>query len=1104
MAKLVWIWAALALAAAGKAQFTTARVSVGTDGNDGFGMAANYSAVSDNGQIVVFRSRATNVVPGDDNGWEDLFRYDRSTGRVVKITRAFNGGSANGASCNQRNLSMSADGRYVAFTSAASNLVPNDTNGRFDLFLYDAQTDSIRRLGMPAGGAEPNGNAQELSISRDGRFLAFSSSSTNLVSDDTNGTVDVFVTEVATDAVVRVSTDSSGLQANGSSLAPDISATGDWIAFRSTATNLAPNDVNGAGWDVFLKSRITGNVRAVTVNPNGRTGDVSSPAIIWTMDEDERMDLASSDVSADGRFVAFYSTARDLVSNDTNNLSDVFLRDMQTQTTVRVSQSQAGVQGNSTSIAVRMTHDARFVFFSSTANNLGPNNNGNLQIYRWTRGTGEVRLASVTSTGIGGNGPSYSPSGVSSDGRYPIFTTDATNFDPSDDNLLRDIYLRDETANVTERVSVGNFRVQVGPGGWNLVPMISGNGRFVTWSTRCPTYVPSDTNGAEDVFVRDLQTNTTERVNLGAGGAQSNGRVVYGPSPLSFDGALVAFTSTATNLDGGSGEANIFIRDRSFGVTSRISRAAGGGAANGGSQWPVMSRNGRYVVFHSDASNLVAGDSNATRDVFVHDRQTGVTELVSVGAGGVLGNGASSAGAVSDDGRFVAFYSAASNLVTGDTNNALDVFLRDRVAGTTVRLSVSGSGVQGNGASQLPTISADGRYIAFSSLASNLVSSDGNGQEDVFVKDVQTGNVTLVARSMFEVLGNGRSYEAAISADGRFVAFSSVSDNLVPNDINASTDQFAKDLATGQIIMISRTTAGDLGTGFTSKVSLADNGLAAAYEAYGVLVPEDDNRALDIYATRFSKGANSAPQIQVIGDRSIVEQAELRVQVFAIDDFGDRRTWSLVDPPAGATIDPVTGVLTWTPTFGQAGVYTVTVRVTDDNDPPASDTETFTVTVNENAAETVLPSSFTVPRGSFVSGVLEDLYADDDRRVVIDQRPPFLVSDPHAALEALGTGTPGTLTGLRLVAVLSSNVVPSSSVQQRVQLFDHEAGQWVTIDTRNPTGADSRVAIAVTDRPGRFLSATGALRARVQWFERGALSPNWSVRIDQIVWQLGR
>jgi Tol biopolymer transport system component len=259
----------------------------------------------------------------------------------------------------------------------------------------------------------------------------------------------------------------------------------------------------------------------------------------------------------------------------------------------------------------------------------------------------------------------------------------------------------------------------------------------------------------------------------------------------------VVFTSLATNLVVGdtNGFMDVFVHDRDTGETSRVSVASDGTQANDHTYWPAVSADGRYMAFHSMATNLVAGDTNGFGDVFVHDRDTGETARLSMAFDGAQGNGLSAYPFVSGDGRYVAFISWASNLVPGDTNGTSDIFVHDRDTGETTRVSVASDGTQGNGQSGQwhHAISADGRYVAFRSFASNLVPGDTNNNHDIFVHDRETGETTRVSVASDGTEGNGFSSDADISADGRYVAFESTANNLVPGDTNNSFDVFVHD-----------------------------------------------------------------------------------------------------------------------------------------------------------------------------------------------------------------------------------------------------------------------------------------------------------------------
>ncbi len=231
--------------------------------------------------------------------------------------------------------------------------------------------------------------------------------------------------------------------------------------------------------------------------------------------------------------------------------------------------------------------------------------------------------------------------------------------------------------------------------------------------------------------------------------------------------------------------------------TTRMSVDTSGAQGNDDSYIPSISADGRYVAFHSIASNLVAGDTNDIWDVFVHDRLSGTTERVSVDSSGVQGNSQSSDASISADGRYVAFWSVASNLVAGDTNGYYDAFIHDRLSGMTERVSVDSSGAEGDAGSNAASISADGRHVAFTSGASNLVAGDTNGADDVFVHNRLSGTTERVSVDSSGAEGNAGSNGPSISPDGRYVAFTSDASNLVAGDTNNVRDVLVHDRAAG-------------------------------------------------------------------------------------------------------------------------------------------------------------------------------------------------------------------------------------------------------------------------------------------------------------------
>ncbi|WP_222598488.1 TolB family protein [Lentzea tibetensis] len=420
-------------------------------------------------------------------------------------------------------------------------------------------------------------------------------------------------------------------------------------------------------------------------------------------------------------------------------------------------------------------------------------------------------------------------------------------------------------AAVTSRVSVATDGGQGDKKSENSE--LSADGRYVAFDSEATTLVPGDTNEVSDVFVRDRLTGTTTRVSVASDGSQaaddSRYPYPYSSNPsISADGRFVAFSSNATNLVEGDTNrtTDVFVHDIQTGATTRASVASGGRESWAGGFYAAISGNGRYVTFVSSGADLVPGDTNQQRDIFRHDRETGLTTRVSVSSTGGQSNGSSdySEPVMSADGRFVAFRSWATNLVSGDTNNASDVFLRDTERETTTRISVASDGTEANELSYEPSISADGRYVAYVSAGSNLIPGDVNNAHDVFRYDRLTGTTIRISSATAvyaHFLPNGAQYPA-ISGDGRYVAYWSDGEGIVPDDTNKSIDVFVHDVTTGATQRVSLTATGAQ-TGswpfdFLSSVTVAMSA-DAQYVSYNSsatdLVSGDTNGVGDIFVS---------------------------------------------------------------------------------------------------------------------------------------------------------------------------------------------------------------------------------------------------------------
>jgi Tol biopolymer transport system component len=416
--------------------------------------------------------------------------------------------------------------------------------------------------------------------------------------------------------------------------------------------------------------------------------------------------------------------------------------------------------------------------------------------------TATTSRISVDTAGSEGNAESYGAA-ISADGRFVAFGSAASNLIAGDTNGAWDVFVRDRLLGTTARVSVSSAEVQGNHGSDS--PSISADGRFVAFVSAARNLTQNDTNGWADIFVRDRTRGTTQRVSVSSKGRQANRRS-YGPS-ISANGRFVAYESAASTLVRGTVlHSKVFVRDRARGRTELVSVSSSEALGHGEGWGASVSANGRFVAFQSDANDLVPHDTNEylvdcssgecywydASDVFVRDRQRGTTRRISVTSAERQANENSYDPAISADGRFVAFGSTASNLVAGDTNGKDDAFVRDRANGTTRRVSVSSSETQGSSNSFEVSISAGGRFVVFASESANLIPSDINGVGDVFVRDRRRGTTQRVSVGAAGEESNGSSYPGAFSANGRFLLLFSSASNLVAGDLNGVDDVFVR------------------------------------------------------------------------------------------------------------------------------------------------------------------------------------------------------------------------------------------------------------------------------------------------------------------------
>lgn len=865
--------ASLCVAALAGCATGTNRMSLQSQGPQTDGDSASPSLSAD-GRYLAYSSAASNVVAQDQDGFtRDVFLADLQAGTTVLVSAGLDAHAASGASFMPV---ISADGSTVAFVSYANNLVLDDLNNQPDVFAWSRATRAITRVSVASDGTPgdgPSGFAfgsfpSSLAISATGRFLAFTSWATSLVAGDSNNQPDVFVRDVEGGTTTRVSVTAAGTQATGGSYGAAMSGDGTLVAFSSVASNLVAGDTNNVS-DVFVRDLAAGTTTRVSLTALG--GQASAASGVGTFAYG-----ASLAMTPDGHFLVFRSDANNLVAGDTNNQSDLFVRDLVAGSNERVNVATSGAQGNAAAYGPVISGDGRYVAFTSLASSLTTGDtNGKEDVFVRDRTMTQTVRVSVATDGSPANAASgLNPQegvGVAMDasGARVAFVSKASNLLASDGNgTIADVFVTDWSA--AAPIALASKANQDGQGnGISAAIAASADVAVIAFASLASNLVANDGNGSEsDVFVRQRATRNTRLVSVADDGTPANAAsgLVFSKNDLAMtpDGRHVVFASLATNLTSNEtgGWTQIYVRDLEAGTTTLVSTGTGGAGGAGDSISPVISDDGRYVAFASLAADLIPSDGNGTCDVFVRDRILGVTTRASVSSSGAEAHGCSGffTGtrdlAMSADGRYVAFASPAADLVAGDGNGRWDVFVHDRDTGATVRASVTSSGAEGHGDSLGPALSPDGRYVAFSSTATDLVSPATNGQSQVFVRDLQGATTTLESVGPAGAPGNFASFASAVSSDGAKVVFTSFADDLFVGDINSAADVFVRDRTAGTTQLVSLS-SGSLSANAASGTCYPGTGAGIAVTAGGRyvvfdsestdMVARDTNGAADVY-----------------------------------------------------------------------------------------------------------------------------------------------------------------------------------------------------------------------------------------------------------------
>jgi Tol biopolymer transport system component len=822
-----------------------------------------YVLLSDDGRYVAFANSAPNLVPGqvDTNEDLDIFLYDRVTGSTTLVSHTPASPGTAGSSYAVP-LSLSADGRYLVFRSTATNLVPGGQTGTF---LYDRVSGAVTHLASGAG----TGPA---SISADGSFIAVSST-VNLMAGQTDpqsvNDVYLYNRQAGTFTLVSHASSAALASANGASDGPILSTDGRYVVYESNGSNLVPGQTAGSGGQLFLYDRITGT----NVLVSHASGSPATPSNHHQID--------GPVFSTDGRYLAFTSWATNLIPGQTGGGSvfgNVFLYDRTTGATTMPSHAQGYPQqaAGRASADISLSADGRWVAFGSYSSTIDPadcNSQDDVFLHDQVAGTNELvsehdpGSPSLTAGGLLG------PGSVSDDGRFAVFQSGAPNLaaGATDGNEESDIFLHDRSTGSNTLVSGSASSPGTAADGGSVEPRISGDGRWVVFLSEAANLVPGQTDsGWHNAFLYDRVTGSRVLVDhvpsSPVQAAQDTGVNNLG---ISASGRYVSFTSSATNLVAGqvddSLSTDVFVFDRLTGANLLVSRAAGSTVQAARGWEPAISADGRYIAFVSSAHNLAPGPvefPNESWHIYLHDRSTGTTSLVSRASSPAAraANNSSFLPALSADGRFVIFQSLATDLVPGqsDPNGVEDVFLYDRVLGTMALVShVPGMpATAGNGAASAPALSPEGTYVAFESRSNNLVAGqqDSNGERDIFLYDRRSGAVTLVshAEALPARAGQFVSMVPAVSADGT-VAFQSAAQNLTSgsDDVRQlQVNTYLYDPRTGTNRLLSGASVQEPGFPFTTFTTavISRNGRSAWFHTKeGDVVPGDYNSTQDIF-----------------------------------------------------------------------------------------------------------------------------------------------------------------------------------------------------------------------------------------------------------------
>lgn len=836
------------------------------------------AAISPDGRWVVFESIADDLLtlnspgspppPADINRDTDIFLWELSSGKITLVSLNVPGTAS--ANARSSTPSMSHDGRFVAFESPATNLAGNvvDTNLVNDIFVRDMQLGITTLLSRAALGSRSARSGSSPLISPNGRWIAFTSPAPDLAAGAAPESLpDLYLHDRLAGTNASVSAKAAPFKAQlsfGRSVSSRPVFAGDFLFFfygdilssrqAIVRWNLNTDSVDliqtlSSGMTDTSLPRLSGSLLGASENGSQfiysdmartETGLLTSilvstrfPALERSMATANWMNQSlpngpsrSPVISASGSHAAFLSHATDLVTNQISALPQLYLHNLDTKRTELVTAPLVGPATHPTDAPFPFfDHIGRFLLFGSTAPGLVPGDQNNASdVFVRDTASGLTELISERSsaipmsTSLGSS--SAGANALSEDSRWLVFTSQARDTAPNDSNFQPDVFVRDLLAGGTRLISANSLGTGSGNGP-SRDPVLSRNGRFVAFVSTASDLAQNDSNRSDDVLLRDLQTSRTFLVSASSSSAAGNSRA----PTLSADGQFVAFQSSATNLVSNDSnlQPDIFLYDLSQERCSLVSvNSTGQSAANGPSESPLITPDGRKVLFQSRASNLTSPSSGGIGyRLYLRDLDAKTTQLISPPSSRPNRTALASNVVLSHDGQSVAFAIESPSSIYlrafSETTNRLvctncfapalsadgrfaayqkqnspsdprDLFIKDLKANLEILVSANPNGLPANaGDRSPPAISPDGRFVLFKSRSSRLLPGDTNEWSDIFLRDLSANKTLSLSRGM-DGMANGLSFNPIFSPNGQFVLFQSFASNLIPGDHNQAMD----------------------------------------------------------------------------------------------------------------------------------------------------------------------------------------------------------------------------------------------------------------------------------------------------------------------------